>query len=76
MLKNVPKGLYRNDLGAELNVVRTAMSRSLPARLSTLGGDIAIAEAYDDLFGTTDIYLVTEASLKDRGYELVTPADL
>jgi hypothetical protein len=67
MTGNVQKGLYRNPLGVELHVTRTATSMS---GYNTLAGDIAIAEARDDLFGMT-VYLVTEASLRDCGYELI-----
>lgn len=70
--KNVPRGLYRNTLDAELHVTQTVMLDRL-APFKVLAGDIAIAEARDDLFGTS-YYLVTEASLKDCGYELVEPA--
>lgn len=70
--KNVPKGLYRNTLGAELRVTKTA---GVMSGYKTLGGDIAVAEDRDDLFGTTEEFLVTEASLKDCGYELIEPAE-
>ena len=64
---SVPRGLYRNHLDVELHVVATATpSMGIP----TLGGDIAIAEQRDELFGTTT-HLVTEASLKACGYELI-----
>ncbi len=70
MSRNVPMGLYRNSLGAELRVTGTAMRMT---GFNTLAGDIAIAEAYDDLFHETTHYLVTEASLKDCGYEMIAP---
>lgn len=70
--KNVPKGLYRNTLGVELHVIGVARRST---GYQTLGGDIAIAEDRDDLFGTTTRILVTEHSLKDCGYELIEPAD-
>jgi hypothetical protein len=69
--RNVPKGLYRNSLGAELHVVGVARHGT---GWPTLSGDIAIAEDRDELFGTS-VHLVTEASLKDCGYELIEPAD-
>jgi hypothetical protein len=69
--QNVPRGLYRNTLGAELRVTKTA---GLFSGHKTLSGDIAIAEDRDELFGTTTTFLVTEASLKDCGYELIEPA--
>ena len=69
--KNVPKGLYRNSQGVELKVGGPAMQMNgwpvLP------GGGIAVAEDYDDLFKTTEQLLVTEASLKECGYELIEP---
>lgn len=69
--KNVPLGLYRNDLGAELRVTKTA---GLFSGHNTLRGDIAVAEDHDELFGTTKEYLVTEAALLDCGYTLIEPA--
>ena len=69
-MRNVPEGLYRNSLGAELHVIGYASDRiGIPIGYENLGG-IYVAEARDDLFGTV-VYLVTEASLKDCGYELV-----
>lgn len=67
---NVPKGLYRNTQGAELRVTGTAMRMN---GHNTLSGDIAVAKAEDELFQTYDEYLVTEASLKAAGYELIEP---
>ena len=59
-----PRGLYRNHLDVELHVVATAT----PQRASQLGGDIAIAEQRDELFGTTT-HLVT----KPRSRRAVNP---
>jgi hypothetical protein len=64
-------GLYRNTLGAELLVTRTA---GLFSGHNTLAGDIAVAEDHDELFLVTKEFLVTETSLKDCGYELIEPA--
>lgn len=68
--RNVPRGLYRNTLGAELRVKGTAMGLT---GHNTLSGDIAIAEAVDDLLMIRTEYLVTIESLKDCGYELIEP---
>jgi hypothetical protein len=67
---NVPRGLYRNSQGVELRVTGVAMRMN---GYNTLSGDIALAKAEDELFQTYDEYLVTEASLKDAGYELIEP---
>lgn len=67
MSRNVPKGLYRNTQGVELHVIQIAMPMS---GWPTLGGDIAIAEDRDSMYGTSQ-HLVTEASLKECGYELI-----
>ena len=72
MSSNVPRGFYRNTLGAELKVIGFASRVGIDVGYETLAGDIGVAEARDDLFGTT-VYLVTKASLKDCGYELVEP---
>ena len=69
MSRNVPKGLYRNSQGVELHVTGTALPMN---GWPTLVGDIAIAEDRDELFGMS-IHLVTEAGLKDCGYELIEP---
>lgn len=66
----VPRGLYRNPGGFELRV-GVSVSR-LTTGISTLAGDIALAESYDPLFGTW-FYYVTNASLRECGYELVEP---
>lgn len=68
---NVPRGLYRNTLGAELHVVGVARPGT---GWPTLSGDIAVAEDRDEMFGTS-IHLVTHASLKDCGYELIAGED-
>lgn len=68
--QNVKRGLWRNDLGAELHVVDTANRRS---GYQTIGGDIAIAEDRDELFGTT-VVLVTNHTLSRCGYELIEEA--
>lgn len=65
--RNVPPGLYRNSLGAELHVTRTAMPMD---GVNTLAGDIAFAADRDELFGTT-YHLVTLHSLERCGYELI-----
>lgn len=67
-VKNVPKGLYRNTLGAELRVTGVARPGT---GAPTLSGDIAWAEDHDDLMGTVSHHLVTEASLKECGFEMV-----
>lgn len=72
MAANVPTGLYRNHVGAELYVVGIAMSLT---GVNTIGGDIAIAESRDELFGRTKEYLVTEKSLREAGYELIEHAE-
>jgi hypothetical protein len=68
--KNIPRGLYRNTLGAELVVLNAAMN---PGEFRTLCGDIAVAESRDPIFKTVDRYLVTQAALDDCGYELIEP---
>lgn len=68
--KNVPRGLYRNTQGAELRVTGTAMQMN---GYNTLAGDIAVAEAADELWPSHQQYLVTEVSLKACGYELIEP---
>lgn len=75
--RNIPRGVYRNSLGGEIQVQGRVGKYSgvKIGRLGTLGGDISYAEAYDDLLGTTDQYLVTEDSLRNCGYELVEPED-
>lgn len=70
MIANVPRGLYRNTQGAQLRVTATALTLS---GYNTLGGDIAVAVPEDDLWPPHQEYLVTEASLKDAGYELIEP---
>ena len=66
MSRNVPRGLYRNKVGAELHVTGVAM----PSEYGTLAGDISVAESRDPVFGTSR-HLVTEASLAECGYELI-----
>lgn len=73
MSANVTRGLWRNSLGAELHVMGFANDNiGIPIGFKTLG-HIYVAEARDDLFGTS-VYLVTSASLEDCGYELVEAA--
>lgn len=67
---NVPRGLYRNPADFELRVGYAATERTAGVR--TIAGDIALATSYDPLFGTWH-YLVTNASLRECGYELVEP---
>lgn len=71
-MSEIQKGLYRNSLGAELKVTGRAMHMHgwpvLP------GGGIWVAESYDDIFKTTDQLLVTQASFKECGYELIEAA--
>lgn len=62
------RGLYRNRLDKELHVVAPA-----GMHMKVLSDDIWIAEAHDDLFGTT-VYVVTAHSLADAGYELIKEA--
>lgn len=71
MIANVPRGLYRNAQGAQLRVTGTAMA--MTTGHNTLAGDIAVAEAADELWPSHQQYLVTEASLKECGYELIEP---
>jgi hypothetical protein len=66
--QNVKPGLWRNDLGAELHVIGTASRRS---GVTTIAGDIAIAEDRDPLFKTVTTVLVTNHSLQRCGYELI-----
>ena len=69
----VPRGLYRNSLGAELRVSSAGepwVATLKRAGFHVLTGDIAVATSHDDLFGTWH-YLVTNASLRECGYELV-----
>lgn len=75
--RNIPRGLYRNRLGAEIRVFGWVGDRVgvNVHGLRTLGGDIAYAESFDDLFGTRDRFIVTEDSLRNCGYELVEPAE-
>jgi hypothetical protein len=73
--RNVPRGLWRNSTGGEVNVIGYVgfYTGVRVGDLRTLGGDIAYAEAYDDLFKSTDRFLVTEDSLRNCGYELIEP---
>lgn len=74
--RNVPQGLYRNSQGIELNVMGyVADLTGVNIGIRTLGGDIAYAEWYDDLFKTTTPAIVTEDSLRNCGYMLVEPAE-
>lgn len=75
--RNIPRGLYRNRLGAEIRVFGWVGDRVgvNVHGFRTLGGDIAYAESYDDLFRSTDRFIVTEDSLRNCGYELVEPED-
>lgn len=67
---NVTRGLYRNTLGAELHVIGLVSRRiGIDIGFESIGG-VYVAEARDDLLGTTH-YLVCAASLKDCGYELI-----
>jgi len=66
----VPRGLYRNPGGFELRVGFAASEQT--AGIRTIAGDIAVATSYDPMFGTWT-YLVTAASLRECGYELVEP---
>lgn len=67
-VRNVPRGVWRNRLGAELDVIGYATRER--TGFDFLAGDIALAIAHDDLFGDAH-YLVTEASLAAARYELV-----
>lgn len=67
---SVPRGLYRNPGGFELRVGFAASEQT--AGIRTIAGDIAVATSYDPMFGTWT-YLVTAASLRECGYELVEP---
>ncbi len=60
------RGLYRNTLGAELEVVGYVTN---VGRIRTLPG-IFEAVQRDELFGSTT-YLVTPQSMVDCGYELI-----
>lgn len=68
--QNVKRGLWRNELGAELHVIGTANRRH---GVTTIGGDIAIAEDRDPGFRTVTV-LVTNHSLQRCGYELIEEA--
>lgn len=70
------RGLWRNSMGGELKVLGRvgSMTGIKVYDLNTLAGDIAYAESYDDLFKTTDRFIVTAAALQDCGYELIEPA--
>lgn len=74
--RNVPRGKYRNNMDAEITVFGYVGYHTgvRVGDLRTFGGDIAYAEAYDDLFKSTDRFLVTEDSLRNCGYVLVEPA--
>ena len=68
---SIQPGLYRNSLGAELQVTRPA-DRVL--FYLTIGG---IWEAHTCWnLGSQTYYLVTPQSLADAGYELVNPDDV
>lgn len=71
-VRNVPRGIWRNRLGAELEVIGYATREQ--TGFEFLAGDIALAIAHDDLFGDSH-YLVTEASLATAGYKLVEPKE-
>lgn len=72
--QSVPRGLWRNSLGAELRVKgRVGNLTGIRIGYDVLAGDIAYAESYDEIFKTTDRLLVTLASLEDCGFELVEP---
>lgn len=74
--RNIPRGLWRNSLGAEMQVLGYVGKYTGigVGNLSTLGGDISYAESPDELFGPAP-YLVTEDSLRSCGYELIEPAE-
>lgn len=66
--QNIPTGIYRNQVGAELTVGQFAME---VGHCRTLGGDISFAEqeCYPD--GPSWHWLVTARSLAEAGYEKV-----
>lgn len=70
--RNIPQGLYRNKVGAELRVGDYVGRAGVAiGAIETLGGDIAYAES-DRQWGPNS-YLVTEDSLRNCGYELIEP---
>jgi hypothetical protein len=73
MAPRVAAGLYRNHAGAELRVTGAARPGT---GWPTLAADIAMAESvYDDAdlgHHQVSVYLVTEASLRQCGYVLVS----
>lgn len=68
--QNVTRGLWRNGLKAELHVIGTASRRF---GVTTIAGDIAVAEDRDPGFRTVTV-LVTNHSLRRCGYELIEEA--
>lgn len=65
--QNIPAGIYRNRVGAEVRVVEIAME---VGHCRTLGGDISIAEQ-ESGYGPKWYWLVTARSLAEAGYEKV-----
>lgn len=70
---DVKLGLYRNGLGAELEVTRnfSYLDRGIAM---VLNSDIYVATSAPDILNHSRTFLVTKTSLQSAGYELVKEA--